>query len=183
MAGSIAFISLLIGTGIFLCLRRRSNKRTRRPPIDLGADEPIETRRRPTPSIFSPFEYQTSSSPGGVSDYSRSTSAGARITSSPSSQALLFAFDSTAPSNNHQSTYSMYSRDDTTTSSATQWGARLPASSSAVVPYPQSPTPSVPPVRERRPLVMISGPEGASGPVAVNRLPSDAPSPPPYTAR
>ncbi len=178
---SVAFVSFLIGIGVFLCLRRRrSNKNTKGPPIDLGADEQIE-KPRASPSIFSPFEYQHPASSHEVSDNSRESMAGARITGSPSSQALLFPFDPTAPPNNTQSTYSMYSSDDTTTS-ATRW-AKSPARNSAVEPYPHFLTPPVPSVREKPRLVANNGPEGPSSPVSVNRLPSDAQSPPPYTAR
>ena len=180
--GSVAFISFLIGIGIFLCRRRRrSNKNTKGPPIDLGADEQIE-KPRAIPSNFSPFQYQAPASPHEVSDYSRESVAGARITGSPSSQALLIAFDSTTPPNNTQSTHSMYSPDDTATS-ATQWGAKSPVRNSAVEPYPQFLTPPVAPVREKPRLVATNGPEGPSSPISVNRVPSDAQSPPPYTAR
>ena len=172
VVGSIAFVSFLIGIGIFLCLRRRrSSKQTRGPPIDLDADEQMD-EPHPSPSTFSPFEQRPPVSPREVSDYSRDSSAGVRTTGSPSSQALLFALDST--SNNTRSTYSMYSRDDSATS-ATQWGAKSPVRNTAGESYP--------PVRDKRRSVTTNRPEGASDPIAVNRLPSDVPSPPPYTAR
>ena len=165
-----------------MCLRRRrSNKKIKGPPIDLSADEQID-KPRPSPSIFSPFEYQAPTSPQEVSDYSRDSVAGGRFAGSPSSQALLFPFDPTTPSNNTQSTYSTYSRDDTT-SSATQWGAKSPVRNSGVEPYPHFLAPPVPSEREKRRLVATNGPEGPSSPISVNRLPSDASSPPPYTAR
>ena len=159
--------------------RRRSNKNTRGPPIDLGADGQVG-KPRASPGMFSPFEYHAPASPLEVSDYSRDSVAGARITGNPSSQVSLF--DSTTPPNNTQSTHSMYSPDDTTTS-ATQWGAKSPVRNSAVEPYPHLLTPSMAPVREKRRLVATNGPEGPSSPISVNRVPSDAQSPPPYTAR
>ena len=178
--GSVAFVSFLVGLGFFLCLRRRrSNKMTKGPPIDLSADEQMD-KPGPSPSIFAPFEYQHPTSPQEVSDYSRDSVAGGPVTSSPSSQALLFPFDPTARSNNTQSTYSTYSRDDTT-SSATQWGAKSPVRNSGVESYPHFLAPPVSFEREKRRLVATNGPEGPSSPISVNRMPSDASSPPPYT--
>ena len=177
-AGSVAFVSFFIGLGIFLCLnRRRSNKQTKGPSIDLGTNEKRD-KPGPSPIIFSPFEYQPPTSPQDVSEYSRDSVAGGRIASSPGSQALLF--DTTARSNNTQSTYSAYSRDDTT-SSATQWGARSPVRNSGVESYSHFLTPGVPPERENRRFLATHGPEGPSSPASLNRMPSDASSPPPYT--
>jgi hypothetical protein len=66
-------------------------------------------------------------------------------------------------------------------------GGKISSGNIAVGPYPHYLTPSVSPGQEKRRLVTTNGPEGApgpiAGPIAVNRLPSDTPSPPPYTAR
>ena len=186
MVGSVLFIALLIGIGIVLCLRRRSKKKGKSPAVDLGADDRLQGFHHPA-SRFSPFEYQLAPSPREeVSEYSRgsiTSSPGARNISSPSSQALLFAWDHTAASNNPQSTYSMYSRD--TTNSATQWGEMLSARNNATMPTPYTfLAPSRPPIREKRRLVMTNGAEEeASSPAAVNRMRFSVPSPPPYTAR
>lgn len=184
--GSSVFVSLLIGIGIFLCLRRRrTKKKVRGPPIDLGADEQTQ-ESRPSRSNFAPFEYRLgpSSSPREeVSDYGRGSSPGARVNSSLSSQALLSGWDPTSPSNNTQSTYSTYTRD--TPTSATQWGETPSARNGSLVPTPLSPlTPPVPPIREKRRLLATNAPEiGASSPTAVNRTHTGDPAPPPYTPR
>ena len=185
--GSFAFLALLIGIFLFLCRRRRRTKgNVRSAPIDLSADDKPQILR-PSPSIFVPFEYRPrppSSSREEASDYGHSSSPGGRMTGSPSSQALLFGWDSTTPSKNPQSSYSMYSRG--TTSSGTQWGEVLSVRNSALAPpTPHSPlTPSVPPIQEKRPLVATNASErDPTSPVAVNRLPSGAPSPPPYSAK
>jgi len=180
VVGSVVFVALLLGIGIFLCLRRRPKKKTRGPPIDLGADDKFPELRFP-PRILTPFEYHTTSPPReGVSDYSHRPTPRARVNSTPSLQALLSPCDSTTAPNN---TYSMYSHGRT--SSAPQWGELPSAMYSSLVAVPITPlSPSVPPIREKRQLVMADTSDRDSHtPPAVNRLPSVPPSPPPYSPR
>lgn len=178
--GSFAFVAFLIGIVVFLCLRRRTKKKPKNQPIDLSADDKAHYLR--SPSIFVPFDYQPrppSSPREEFSDYGHSSSPGARVTGSPSSQALLFGWDSTSRPNNPHSGYSMYSRG--TTSSGTQWGELLSTRNSALVPTPHpSLTPSAPPIQEKQQLVATNTSErDATSPVAVNRLRSAGGSPPP----
>lgn len=177
--GSVAFVALLIGIVTFLCLRRRTKKKPRSQPVDLSGDNKTHGMR-PSHSVFVPFDYQPrppSSSREEFSDYGHSSSPGARLTGDPSSQALLFGWDSATSPTNPQS---IYSRG--TTSSGTQWGELLSPRNTTSVPTSYSSlTPPVPPIQEKRQLVATNTSErDPTSPVAVNRLPSDAPSPPPY---
>jgi hypothetical protein len=188
VVGSILLVALLLGIGIFLCLRGRSKKRViNRSRVDLDTDEQAREIPRAT-SIFSPFEYHPAppaSTTEDVSGYSLSgflSNSGAHITTSnASSQPLLSPRDSA--SNNPQSSHSSYSRD--TFTSASQWGETPSARNSAVVPTPRtSSTPAVPPIREKTRLVMTNPSEGGlTSPRAVNWLPPGAAFPPPYSPK
>ena len=177
--GSVAFVALLIGIVTFLCLRRRNKTKPRGQPVDLSGDNKIHGLR-PSPSVFVPFDYQPrppSSSREEFSDYGHSSSPAARMTGDPSSQALLLGWDSVTSPTNPQSSYSRG-----TTSSGTQWGELLSPGTTSLVPTSHSSlTPPGPPIQEKRQLVATNTSErDPTSPVAVNRLPSDAPSPPPY---
>jgi hypothetical protein len=189
VVGSVLFVAILLGVGIFLCLRRRPKKQIRRgPPIDLGPPDEQRYLRPPAPpSIFSPFEYQSVTSGSNneeVSEYGLGSSPGGRITNNPSSHALLTTWDSTTHSSNPLSPHSTYSREKS--AFGTQWGELASARDGSSVGTPHSSlAPTMLHDRGKRRLVATNGSERdpASPIVAVNRMRSGGASPPPYDTK